>query len=166
MPSLRINKNLNDQIYFLTFTVKNWYYFFDRHNRWKILEQSLMYWKKYKNLKIFHYVFMLNHMHLLISSPDVDGFVRYFKGFTSQEFHKNIQKTEPTILRIFQDIKGKYQFWKKTNMPILIETDSVCQQKAEYIEYNPVKKNYVSKLEYWIYSSANPKSSIMIDYIE
>ncbi len=106
---------------------------------------------------------MLNHLHLIVSAPDVSGFVRDFKRFTAREFHKNLEKNEPTVLEIFKDPDGKYCFWKKTNMPILLETDKVYQQKAQYIEGNPVSKNYVSRPEHWIYSSANAKSPVKID---
>ncbi|MEA1937098.1 MAG: hypothetical protein U9N04_03230 [Patescibacteria group bacterium] len=37
MPSIRISQELNEGIYFLTFTVKNWYYVLDRHYRWNII---------------------------------------------------------------------------------------------------------------------------------
>jgi len=37
MPSVRISKEFTSGIYYLTFTVKNWYYLFDRHNRFEIL---------------------------------------------------------------------------------------------------------------------------------
>ena len=44
---------------------------------------------------------MLNHLHLLFSSPDAAGFVRDFKKFTSKELKKNIEATEPNILKLF-----------------------------------------------------------------
>jgi putative transposase len=43
MPSIRISKELTSGIYYLTFTVRNWYYIFDRHNRFQILADSLKY---------------------------------------------------------------------------------------------------------------------------
>ncbi len=41
MPSIRISKEAVSDIYFLTFTVKNWYYIFDRNNRFDILADSI-----------------------------------------------------------------------------------------------------------------------------
>ena len=79
MPTLRIKKDLNTEMFFLTFTIKRWYYIFDRHYRWNILLESLRYFQKNKGLKIFNYVFMLNHIHLIVKSDDVIGFVRDFK---------------------------------------------------------------------------------------
>jgi hypothetical protein len=38
---------------------------------------------------------MLNHMHLIVESKDVAGFIRDFKSFTSKALKRNIQATEP-----------------------------------------------------------------------
>ncbi|MDH3324409.1 MAG: hypothetical protein OEL89_02125 [Candidatus Peregrinibacteria bacterium] len=58
---------------------------------------------------------------------------------------------------------GKYEFWEKTNMPVLLESENVYNQKVEYIEFNPVRKHYVKHPQDWIYSSANESSPIKID---
>jgi REP element-mobilizing transposase RayT len=160
MPSPRIPKDLNDRIYFMTFTVKNWYYLFDRHYRWNILANSLKYCQASKGLKLYGFVFMLNHIHLVASSADVAGFVRDFKKYTSKELQKNILQTEPNILKLFLDENGRYEFWSKTNMPKIIETEKFLYQKMEYIHANPVRKNYVAQADHWYWSSANPNCEI------
>lgn len=99
---------------------------------------------------------MLNHTHLLINSPDVAGFIRDFKKFTSKEFKENIMINEPQVLQLFLTKDNTYEFWQKTNMPVLIETEKVFLQKLQYIYNNPVKKKYVERPEYWYWSSANP----------
>jgi putative transposase len=48
MPSKKISEENNTAPHFLTLTVKNWYYLFDRHNRWDILLDSLCYCQKTK----------------------------------------------------------------------------------------------------------------------
>ena len=164
MPSVRVKNELNDGIYFLTFTVKRWYYLFDRHQRWEILLDSLIYCQKNKDIKIYSWVFMLNHIHLIINSNDVSGFIRDFKKFTSKRLKENIADTEPTILKLFLE-NGKYEFWKKTNMPEKIESEKFFTQKKRYIENNPIRKQYVQKSEDWVYSSANPEKLISIDNI-
>lgn len=160
MPWKQIAQELNDQIYFLTFTVNHWYYIFDRYNRWEIIENSLNYCIKNKGLKIYAYVFMLNHIHLIVEAPDVSGFVRDFKKYTAGEIIDNLRKNEPLVAKLFEDKDGKYSIWKKTNMPILLESESVFWQKKAYVEANPVKKSYVNDSSHWIRSSANPKSKI------
>ena len=107
---------------------------------------------------------MLNHIHLIINSNDVSGFIRDFKKFTSKRLKENIADTEPTILKLFLE-NGKYEFWKKTNMPEKIESEKFFTQKKRYIENNPIRKQYVQKSEDWVYSSANPEKLISIDNI-
>ncbi len=162
MPSLRVSKGENNQMYFITCTTLHWYYIFDRHNRFKILSDSLNYCVQHKNLKIFAYVLMLNHIHLIVQSPDVSGFLRDFKKHTARELMENMQKTEPKVAELFQKPDGKYQIWQKTNLPLMIETEKFFAQKKQYIEHNPVKKEYITHPEYWQYSSANPYSPVNI----
>ncbi len=147
-------------------TVKRWYYLFDRHYRWNILADSLNYCRKNKGLKIYGFVFMLNHIHLIIHSPDVSGFIRDFKRFTSGELRKNIAKTEPTVLPLFLNEEGKHEFWDKTNLPKLIETEMFFNNKLEYIHNNPIRKNYVMRADDWYWSSANPLCEINADELE
>lgn len=160
MPSARINTNNNRGFYFITLTVKNWYYLFDRYNRWSILAQSLFYCINNKNLSLYGFVFMLNHIHLLFISPDAAGFIRDFKRFTASEMKKNILNNEPQVLKLFMDKEGIFTLWQKTNMPILIESEKVFLQKLEYIHNNPVRKSYVERPEYWYWSSANTKCEL------
>jgi REP element-mobilizing transposase RayT len=165
MPSVRISKNFNNGIYFLTLSVKNLYYLFDRQYRWNILAESLKYCQKNKSLKIFGFVFMLNHIHLIIASPDAAGFIRDFKKFTSKKLRENIEKTEPKVLKLFMNENGNYEFWAKTNMPKLIESEEFFRNKLEYIYNNPVKKSYVMQPECWYWSGANSECEIRIDDI-
>ena len=104
MPSIRIAKKRNSGFYYLTFTIRNWYYIFDRHNRFAILAESVKYCQKHKGLKLYAYVFMLNHIHLIASSDDMIGFVRDFKKFTSKEIQKNIIINMPKVFQLYHDL--------------------------------------------------------------
>ncbi|MDA3814953.1 MAG: hypothetical protein PF549_01140 [Patescibacteria group bacterium] len=92
MPSIRVSKKLNAGTYFITITTKRWYYVFDRYGRWNILAESLKWFQENKYLKLYGFVFMLNHIHLLIKSEDVIGFIRDFKSFNSKQIIVNIKK--------------------------------------------------------------------------
>ncbi|NUN22292.1 MAG: hypothetical protein HUU09_02340 [Candidatus Jettenia caeni] len=165
MPSVRISKEYISGIYYLTFTVRNWYYLFDRHHRFEILADSLMYCQKHKGLTLYAYVFMLNHIHLIALAPDMIAFVRDFKKFTSKEMQKNIIATEPNVLRLFDRGNGTYEFWEKTNMPKVIKSEAYVIQKINYIHANPVRKQYVKSPEDWVWSSANGESKIKVESV-
>ena len=165
MPSTRISKELKTGTYFLTITIKNWYYILDRHGRWDILADSLKYLQKNGKIKLYGFVFMVNHIHLLAYSKDMISCVRDFKGFTSKEIHKNIKRTEPSILKLFETEEGNnisYEFWAKTNMPKGVESEKYFFEKLKYIHENPVRRNYVALPEYWYWSSANPDCELEV----
>ncbi|MEQ1638319.1 MAG: hypothetical protein ABL903_16690 [Methylococcales bacterium] len=162
MPSKRVATNLNTGTYFLTLTIQRWYYLFDRHHRWEILADSLRYCIAHKGLELNGTVFMLNHVHLIISAPDVAGFLCDFKKFTSKQFKANLQTNEPSVLSLFVDDKGQYRFWMETNAPKKIENHAFYLQKLNYIHENPVRKGYIDRPQYWHWSSANPDSPLPV----
>ena len=162
MPSRRVPLDLNAGTYFLTLTVQRWYYLFDRHHRWQILADSIRYCQEHKGLEINGYVFMLNHLHLIVTSPDVAGLLRDFKRFTSRQLKENLETTEPTVLRLFIDAEGVYRLWMDTNAPKKIENPDFYVQKLNYIHENPVRKGYVARAEHWVWSSANPDSPVAV----
>lgn len=162
MPSIRVSRELKEEVYFLTFTVHRWYYLFDRHNRWDILIDSLKHCQFKKGLRIYNFVFMLNHIHLIAQSDDMIGFIRDFKTYTSKAIKDNIAESEPHILELFEK-SGAYHFWQKSNMPEIIRTEDFYMTKARYIEQNPVRKRYVNRAEDWIYSSANKDVGLVLD---
>jgi len=165
MPSVRIAKELTSGFYYLTFTVRNWYYIFDRHNRFQILADSLKYCQKNKGIRLYAYVFMINHLHLILSGSDIIGFIRDFKRHTSKEMQKNIIATEPSVLKLFDLGNGRYEFWSRTNMPKMIASEEYLLQKIKYIHENPVRRQYVKQPENWIWSSANPESDIFVEAV-
>lgn len=160
MPSVRITKELKDKIYFVTFTVHNWYYLFDRHHRFEILEDSFVFSQKNKGLKIFGFVFMLNHLHFIGTAPDMIAVIRDMKTFLAKALKKNVAETERNLLKLFEK-DGEFHFWKETNFPKVIESEEFLRQKIEYIESNPVRKQYVLYPEDWRWSSASKELTRM-----
>ncbi len=102
---------------------------------------------------------------MIASSPDMIGFVRDFKKFTSKEIQTNIIASEPNVLKLFAVGNRKYEFWSKTNMPKIIETEKYLFQKINYIHANPVRRQYVKRPEDWIWSSANPDNRIALEQV-
>jgi len=46
------------------------------------------------------------------------------------------------------------QFWQQHNKPVELWSNTVIEQKIDYIHNNPVVSGFVEKLEDWKYSSA------------
>jgi REP element-mobilizing transposase RayT len=163
MPTIKVHKFQNSGVYFITLTVRRWYYVLDRYNRWDILAKSLEYCRKSKGIKLYSFVFMINHIHLIIESDDLAGFLRDFKKHTSKEFKENIRISETSLIKLFLDDKGIYNFWEITNMPINLISQKFFLQKQNYIHLNPVRRNYVKKIEDWYWSSANEICELKVD---
>ena len=93
------------------------------------------------------------------------GFLRDFKRFTSVQVKKNLETTEPNVLKLFLNEDGKYRFWMDTNAPKKIENPDFYLQKLNYIHENPVRKGYVARPEHWVWSSANPASQLEVRFL-
>ena len=165
MPSRRVAVDLNAGTYYLTLTIQRWYYLFDRRNRWQILAESLRYCQENNGLELNGFVFMLNYIHLIATSPDMSGCLRDFKRFTSVQFKSNLETTESSVLKLFVDDEGKYRFRMDTNAPKKLENPDFYLQKLNYIHENPVRKGYVARPEHWIWSSANPYSPLAVRFL-
>jgi putative transposase len=134
MPSRRVAAELNAGTYFLTLTVQRWYYLFDRHNRWQILSDSIRYCQDNKGLELNGYVFMLNHIHLIATSPDMAGFLRDFKRFTSGQFRRNLEATEPNVLKLFVDAQlGKAQSIGRNSASVLRRMTMLHRRKKSFV---------------------------------
>ena len=162
MPNKRIRQDSNTQTYFLTMTIERWYYIFDRYHRWEILADSMRSCQENKGLDLNGYVFMLNHIHMIASAPDIIGFIRDFKKFISKKLKENLMEYEPSVLPLFiNDETQRYHFWQQSNAPTLIESKYFYWQKLNYIHNNPVRKGYVTQAEHWQWSSAHFQSPLL-----
>ncbi|HYG91442.1 MAG TPA: hypothetical protein VD978_34875 [Azospirillum sp.] len=162
MSRARIATGSTEGCYFLTFTVSRWYYLFDRHDRWPLLARALEFERARKAITLYGFVFMLNHLHLIVGAADTAGFVRNFKRQTAKDLKRNLRETEPTVLDLFRTEDG-YVFWKPDNAPKRIESEAFFLQKLTYIHDNPVRKTYVSRPEHWRWSSACPDCPLQPD---
>ncbi|NBB83308.1 MAG: hypothetical protein GVY28_07870 [Alphaproteobacteria bacterium] len=163
MPPPRIARDSNDRQVFLTLTVRRWYYLFDRHQRWPILAEALDFAKEKKGVRLYGFVFMLNHLHLIAQAPDMAGFVRDFKRFTTARLRENLAATEPTVHDLLRGEEGGFSLWMPGNAPKIIETEPFFLQKLTYLHDNPVRKQYVAQPAHWYWSSANPCCPLKAD---
>jgi len=136
--------------HFVTCTILNWLPIFTRKESVDILLDSLKYLQKEENLKLYAYVVLENHIHLVVQSNDVAKSMRHFKSFTAKALLKLLQKENAeTLLKQFQFYKKShkkdktYQLWQEGYQPKLIQTDAMMLSKILYIHENPVKRGYV-----------------------
>ena len=152
-------------LYYLTFQIVGWVDIFTRQVYRDIAIDSFKYCQQHKGLKMYAYVIMSNHIHLLAQSGtgDLSGTIRDFKNHTSKKFleiiHDNIESRSDWMKLVFA-YHGKYkkkqtsQIWTHENHPEQVYSHKFIEQIIEYIHNNPVRAGIVVNPEDYLYSSA------------
>jgi REP element-mobilizing transposase RayT len=147
--------------YFLTCTVVGWQALFTRLEAVQILFDSWNYLKRAKGFRLYAYVVLENHLHLIGSGPELSGAIKSFKMYTARQTIDLLESQgAKVLLRQLRALKrrhkteSEYQVCEKGNMPKPIDSDDMMFQKLGYIHNNPVKRGYVDDPVHWRYSSA------------
>ena len=147
--------------YFLTCTILHWIPIFTRQQSVQIVLDCLKYLQEKDNLKLFAYVILENHLHMVVQSDNLEKSMKSFKQFSAKELLKLLKKEGvTTILEQLQFYKKThhratdYQVWEEGYQPKLLQTDEMMISKIKYIHQNPIKRGYVEEASHWRYSSA------------
>ena len=132
---------------FFTATILEWKHLLKPDKYKDAITGSLKYLAGKNRVKIFAFVIMSNHIHLMWqvqagnNLPDVQ---RDFLKFTAQQIKSDLSIHHPLVLEKFTvDAKDRmYQFWERNPLSIDLYTSDVFLQKLEYIHWNPVKQAY------------------------
>ncbi len=146
-------------LHFITCTVHQRVDVFTRQAYINILLDSLRFCQREKGLKIYAWVVMTNHVHLIISSEgeELSNIIRDFKKFTASRIVKAIEANEKEsrkrwMLWLFKKDNGIW-FWEAGYHAKEIVSQSFCNNKVEYIHMNPVRAGIVEKEEAYVLSS-------------
>lgn len=150
-----------DGIYFVTSTVVEWLPVFTTSKYCNIIIDSLKFCQQNQGLKLFAFVILDNHFHLVATAEEFSKVNTSLKKYTARKIidglkydNKNWLLTELAFYKKKYKIKSDYQVWQEGSHPQLIFSDGMLIQKIEYIHNNPVKRGLVDRPEHWRYSSA------------
>lgn len=154
--------------YHLTFTVVDWGDIFTRPDYKMILADSLNYCISHKNLEVYAWVLMTNHLHLVarVHPPfRMSDVILDFKKFTSKRLSESIiqlpESRREWLLHKFHyhaKVTGRakeYKVWRDDNHAICLEGGSFIRQKIDYIHNNPIAAMIVSEAQDYLFSSAS-----------
>ena len=153
-------------LHFITITIVGWVDLFIRRDYKDLVLESLMFCQKEKGLKIYAWVIMTSHMHLIVSSDsnNLSSIIRDFKTFTSKGLINLIKRIPESrrdwILKKFafeanRNVRAvNYKLWQDGFHPIELSTNKMMDQRLNYIHYNPVEAGFVDEPEKYWYSSA------------
>ncbi len=153
-------------VYFLTFQIVFWLDVFTRQSYRDIFIESMNYCRKHKHLKIYAYVIMSNHVHLIVKSNNgtLSDTIRDMKKYTANKILDQIENgTESRKKWLLSEMafaarkhkrNSKYQFWTHENHAVELSTNEMIDQRLNYIHQNPVRAGIVEREEEYLYSSA------------
>jgi len=145
---------------YFTATVLGWQHLLLNDEYKKILTGSLQFLVEEKRIKVFGFVIMSNHFHLIWQvmaehkPRDVQlSFIKY----TSQMILKDLRNNYPERMELLRvDAQDrKYQVWKRNGLDVQLWTQAVFEQKLNYIHQNPVKAGLCEYPEDYPFSSAS-----------
>jgi REP element-mobilizing transposase RayT len=133
-----------DQYYpeFLTATILRWQHLLKDDNCKQIILDSFQWLVNEGKCKVYAFVIMPNHIHLIWKISD--GYPRKevqaaFFSFTGHEFKKYLKVNDRTTLEqhYVNDADRFYQFWERDSLAKECFTENFLMQKLEYIHKNP-----------------------------
>jgi putative transposase len=124
-----------------------------------IVINSLKYLVESKEIVIYGYVIMDNHIHIIwhaIGTKTNEQIQRSLLKFTADEFKKELKTNNESFLEEFLVNKKdrNYQFWKRDSIQVDLYSEKFFRQKLQYIHDNPVKAGLCTLPEEYLYSSA------------
>lgn len=171
-----LRKSNSDRSFFVTLTVAGWIDVFTRNEYCDEIIKNLEYCRQHKGLKVYAYCIMSSHIHLIIANDDerLPDILRDFKSYTAKRLltmiaNNPFESRREWLLYLFEFFgknsaqNKEYQFWQKTNHPTELFTNTVFDQKMDYIHCNPVTALLVNDESSYVYSSANPDSPLKVD---
>ncbi len=147
------------RLYFFTATILEWKKLLFRNNYKDIIISSMKFLVDDKRVKIYSFVIMPNHIHIVwkILEPHILHDVqRDFMKYTAQQLKFELTKNNSGFLEKFlvNAADRKYQIWERNPLSVELVSLPVIEQKINYIHANPVRANLVKEMTDYEYSSA------------
>ncbi|MBD3789675.1 MAG: transposase [Campylobacterales bacterium] len=84
--------------HFVTCTILHWLPIFTRKESVAIILDSLKHLQRQDNLKLYAYVILENHLHMIVQSDDLQKSMESFKKYTAVEILKLLHQENVTTL--------------------------------------------------------------------
>ena len=160
-------------LYYLTFQVVKWVDIFTRLEYKEIITESFTFCRDSKGLKLYAYVIMTNHIHLIARAKEnykLSDIIWDFKKLLLINYliilasHLKVE-----VIGCLKDLNLQpasmveivnTQIWTHENHAIELHSIEFIEQKLNYIHNNPVRVGIVNKPEDYIFSSARNYSGL------
>lgn len=144
---------------FYTATILDWKPLLHSDQYKLILIESLQYLVNNERVVVFGYVIMNDHIHLIWKPTPLYSLKHTqlsFMKFTAQRIKRELEINHTRELQSFlvEAKDRQFQFWQRNSLCVDLYSNSIIEQKLNYIHRNPVKAGYCHKPEDYRFSSA------------
>ncbi len=135
------------QLYFYTSSIREWRPLIKQFNFEPIILNSLSFLSKRECIKVYGFVIMPNHIHLiweLLKPNGKESPVASLMKFTAHQFEKYLLQKDPTLLNEFAGEwnSRQFNFWQPDSDWFLLNNESTVLQKLNYMHSNPMQKHW------------------------
>ena len=135
------------KIYFYTATILGWKHLLKTNKFKQIILESLIHLVEKEKVKVYGFVIMPNHIHLIWENLSMNGKEKPHAGFmkfTGHQFLSALRENNPKMLEKFKVEKNsrKHHFWLRNALPIWTYNRKVLEQKLKYIHLNPLQSHW------------------------
>ncbi|MDF2455790.1 MAG: transposase [Cytophagaceae bacterium] len=156
------NSQINiGEVYFWTSTIKEWKHLLKKDYYKEVIIEQLQWLKHQNKIKIYSYVIMPNHLHIIWETLEKNGKEMphaSLNKWTSSQFLKHLKANHPQVLVNFieKTKERNHRFWQRDSLAILMDSREKIEQKIDYIHDNPLndKWNLAESPESYRWSSA------------
>ena len=146
---------------FFTATVLNWKRLLSNNKYKDIITDSMHYLVTDGRVRIFAFVIMPNHIHIVWrvkNERNPSDVQRDFLKYSAQQIKLTLLKDNPKILEeYYVGAKDrKYQIWERNPLTSRLTSIELVEQKINYIHSNPIRGNWnlAEEITEYKYSSA------------
>lgn len=135
------------EAYFWTDTIKDWHNLLSNNHFKKIITDC---WKTLVDkgkIKIYAFVIMPNHLHVIWEMLQLNGKEMphaSFNKFTSHRFLEELRLNQSNHLSKFKEIEfdRNHRFWQRDALAVLLDYPEIVEQKLDYIHLNPLQEKW------------------------
>ena len=164
--------------YFVTTTAIGHIHLFRQDRVKRIIVDSFQHLRSTRAMKLFVFVIMPNHIHVIWEMINTNGKempYASFNKFTSHQFLEYLRKKTSGAL-FYQEIttERRHRFWQRDPLAVYMDSKEKAEQKLDYIHLNPLQEKWnlvINPVDYkWssarFYETGVDEFDILTDYRE
>jgi len=146
-----VRPNFNpDYLYFITTKAEQYTHIFKRESIIRIILDSLHFLRTSGRMKLFIFVIMPNHIHLICrfsKAHTISGMVRDFKRHTARLIIRQLQAENNTdslniLQKLNKDTRQNFKVWEDRYDARDVFSVEFLEQKMNYIHHNPSQPHW------------------------